>query len=50
MANQFPNTNQFPKATEGDLIGYPTVAVDIPYLLKLMALCVTAVVTYLMGG
>ncbi len=43
-------TNQFTKATEGDLVGDPTVAVDVPYLLRLMALCVAAVVRYLMGG
>lgn len=50
MANTLPNANSFQKATDGDLVGYPTVTVDIPYLLRLMALCVAAVVTYLMGG
>lgn len=40
----------FPKATDGDLVGYPTVAVDIPYLRTLMAQCVAAGIRYLMGG
>lgn len=50
MPSQFPKSSQFPKATTGDLIGYPTVAVDLPYLLRLMALCVASGVRYLMGG
>ena len=41
---------QFPKATTGPLTGFSVAPVDIPYLLKLMALCVAAHVRYLMGG